>query len=84
MSRWEDDRGIDAEISPVTGEVMLSASDVVAWLRECAKTMEPRHLCTPGIEAIADRLADNWLKATRNLVDETSDPDETTESEGSR
>lgn len=68
MARWEQDHCIDAEISPSNGEVMLSADDVVAWLRHCAETMEPKHLYTPAIEAIADRLAGNWIQAASEQI----------------
>lgn len=68
MSRWEQGQHIYAEISPVTGEVMLSASDVIAWLRFNGGCIQPVHV-RPAAIALADALTDRWLDATRNLID---------------
>ena len=71
MSKWEQHHVIDAEYRPAEegGELMLSASDVIAYLRHHAQTMEPKHLYTAGIEALADHLASQCFDATRSLVD---------------
>jgi hypothetical protein len=71
VSKWEQHGCIDAEYRPAEegGELMLSASDVIAYLRHHARTMRPLHLYEPGIVALADHLASQCLDATRSLVD---------------
>jgi hypothetical protein len=60
---WHDDRRIRAEISERNGEVMLSASDVVAWLRACATEVKPASDRTATAGRLADLLANEWLEA---------------------
>jgi hypothetical protein len=72
MSRWEHERTIEARRSPENGELMLSASDVVAWLREHAKTITPR-CYGPALDCVADSLAGLLLDATRGMLDDGSE-----------
>lgn len=66
MSRWEQERVIEARI--IDGELMLSASDVTAWLHDCAPKMRP--ICfAPAAEALADKLTDLIIEGTRPYID---------------
>jgi hypothetical protein len=51
---WHENGKITAEVSARNGEIMVSASDVVSWLRACG----------PRVEAhvLADLLAGEWLE----------------------
>lgn len=73
MSRWEQAQAIDAEYrsDDKGGELMLSASDVVAWLRHHGTTQKPCRIGPPA-ETLADHLADLCFDATRDLVDGSS------------
>lgn len=69
MSRWEQEGSIDAAYRDgTTGELMLSASDVVAWLRHHATTAKPCRV-GPIADTLADHLSSLCIDATRNLVD---------------
>lgn len=72
MSRWEQEQTIEARPSPDNGELMLSASDVVAWLRAHADTIQPR-CYGPALECVADNLAGLLLEATRGMLDDGSE-----------
>lgn len=72
MSLWEQARTIEARHSPGNGELMLSASDVVAWLRAHAETIQPR-AHGPAVDLIADSLSDLLLDATRSMLDDGSE-----------
>lgn len=69
MSRWEQHHIIEARRSPGNGELMLSASDVVAWLRAHAQTIQPR-IHGPALDCVADNLAGLLLEATRDMLDD--------------
>lgn len=72
MSRWEHDNRIHSEISGGTGELMLSASDAIAWIRACAAITT--HPCAKAsFEALADTLASDCINATSGFLDR-SDP----------
>lgn len=64
-----DEEGfIAGEISAVTGELMLSAADVVAWLRDCAEsTTNPR--CGRYVDSMADHLASRWIDASAEAME---------------
>jgi hypothetical protein len=66
---WQNDRSIAAEFS-TDGELMVSMSDLVGWLRDCAAAWETIHPChARAAEAIANSLTDHWLDTTANLLD---------------
>lgn len=72
MSRWEHDKRIHSECSRRTGELMLSASDTLAWIRACAGIST--HPCAKAaFEALADSLASDCIDATSGFMDR-SDP----------
>lgn len=64
---WEQKRVIQAEYHE-GGELMLSASDVVAFLRHHGSTIRPAFLGR-GVHAVADELVSLLLDATSPLVD---------------
>lgn len=70
MSAWESEGRVDSEISRDTGELMISASDVLAWIRSNANT-HAGHPCNTdrAYHALADALADSMLDATLGFVD---------------
>lgn len=68
MSCWEQGEGVDAFVRADPVELMLSASDVIAWLRHHATTEQPCHV-GPAAEGLADHLASLCLDATRGLLD---------------
>lgn len=59
---WHDDGKLRAEVSERNGEIMISASDAVAWLRECG----------PSGERLADLLAEQWLETAWMYADRES------------
>lgn len=68
MSTWETDETIEAHYHRVTGELMLSASDVLAWIRSTAEIQT--HGChRVAYTAMADRMAEFLIDETRHLVD---------------
>jgi hypothetical protein len=69
MSSWEQRQVIEARINCETGELMLSASDVVAWLREHATTIKPA-IHRPALATVADHLAGLLFEATRSMLDD--------------
>lgn len=69
MSAWEQGDGIRAGFSSTPPlELMLSASDVVAWLRHHATTENPCRVGPPA-EDLADHLASLCFDSTRDLLD---------------
>lgn len=69
MSRWEQDRGIGSSVDPTTGELVLSASDVLAWIRDIADANAAHPCYHRAYTALGDELADGLLEATRSYVD---------------
>ena len=69
MSLWEQQQIIEARINCETGELMLSASDVLAWLRAHADTIKPR-IHGAALATVADNLASLLLEATRDRLDD--------------
>lgn len=72
MSLWEQEHRIGFIVDPEANELLLSASDVVAWLRDrseaCAEVPALAHE-TPALTRAADALVGGWLTATRPLLD---------------
>jgi hypothetical protein len=63
-----DATAIAAEYSRLTGELMVSTSDVVTWLRACAKAQP--HPCHRLVyDALADELTSFAIDATRHQLD---------------
>lgn len=57
MSRWEQERRIGTAVNPESLELMLCASDVVAWLRD------------RDLHVTADDLVSGWLNLSSDLID---------------
>jgi hypothetical protein len=69
MSSWEQDRSVDYQRNATTGELMLSASDVLAWIRFCALANAAHPCYRIAYTALADQLASTLIDTTRPLVD---------------
>ncbi|WP_374457733.1 hypothetical protein [Nocardioides sp.] len=68
MSRWEQHEAIDGEIN-ADGELMISISDTIAWIRACADGWTDHPCHANAATAIADSLLQHWIDTTSNLVD---------------